>query len=224
MLVGYLVSWRYVWWCLWRFCSWSCHLHTLHSCPPAPRSRPLRHIPLSVNKGMQNLTHADLSTCAAVFPRAFPHLTLRTHADTVWVLVWAPRTIQDHCLREDCGSGLLGLTMQVAAFASWKADTNDHREWKPLSKRLSQCHPCDLTWRFHVYNRHAIIFMLWISSLWVSATLCLIVSVWVSHTTTAWAPRDEAWQIVRVWTNTPTSSHLLQMATIQRPCLLERWH
>lgn len=57
----YLVSRQLVWWCLWGFCSWSCHLHTLRTCPPALRSQPPHRSPFSVQEDTCRCDHGQVS-------------------------------------------------------------------------------------------------------------------------------------------------------------------
>lgn len=54
------------------------------------------------------------------------------------------------------------------------------------------------------------------SSSWVSVTLCLIVSVCMTHTTTTWASGDKTWQSIPA----SASSRLLHMDITQRLCLM----
>lgn len=164
----YLVSWLCVWWCPWRFCSWSCLPHRRHTCPPALRSRPHRHSPLSV--------HRD--TKSSVFPQGFcsspalaqaTHLALPTHTHTVRVLVWAACAIQDHPLHEDHVPRLFGLAMQVAAFCS--CGTNQRES-------LNASH-LQLVLLIYIYEHVISFFIYGTSSPWVSTTLSFIVSAWV---------------------------------------------
>lgn len=126
LLAGvYHVSWLCVWWCLWRFCSWSCRLHTLHTYPPASRSRPRCRSPLSVYEDTEWLTHEHVElSCSRTHVHDVTHLALSTHTHTVQVFVWAACAIQDHPLHRHHILGLLGLAMQVAAFVSWEINTN----------------------------------------------------------------------------------------------------
>lgn len=112
------------WWCPWRFCSWSCLLHTLHIYPPASRSQTHHRSPLSVQSRAESFIYLT-RTATAVTPRhrKTTHLTLSTHTHAVGVLVRAASAVQDHSVREGDGTCLFGLAMQVAAFVSCETNT-----------------------------------------------------------------------------------------------------
>lgn len=82
---------------------------------------------------MESWSRAVLNTCSCLDLTALTHLTLPTHTNTVWVLVWTACAIQDHPLHEDHISCFLRLAMQVAALGSWETIT------KAYSERLNYC-------------------------------------------------------------------------------------
>lgn len=122
--MSYLASLMSEWWCPWRFCSWSCLLHTLHICLPALRSRTVRHSPLSAHTRVESFIFLPRTAVAVTLGhRKDTHLTLPSHTHAVGVLVGAASPVEDHLVREGDGTCLFGLTMQVAAFVSCETNT-----------------------------------------------------------------------------------------------------
>lgn len=170
---SYLASWMSVWWCPWRFCSWSCLLHTLHIYPPASKSRIHHHSPLSVHRWVESFIYPTRTVGAVtLWHRKATHLTLAAHTHAVGVLVWAPGAVQNHSVREGNSTRLFGLAMQVAAFVSCQTNTE-----RRFLTRLS------IQWVQLWFSERA-------SSQWVSITLhgCL------SQTGAPGASRDQACQ------------------------------
>lgn len=93
LLCFHLVSWPYVWWCPWRFCSWSCLLHTLHTYRLASRSRPPRHSPLSVREVIESLTYVNLENLQPSRPhtRVTPLTSHSPRTHTLWGSLYEQR-------------------------------------------------------------------------------------------------------------------------------------
>ena len=133
ILAVYLVSWLFAWWCLWRFCSLSCLLHTPHTCPPALRSRPLRRSPLSVHEDMESLTHSRSET--AVFALSHTHITSltshspRTH--TLWGSLYEQRVPSRTilCMKTTSRVSLDWQCRWQRLLAGEKNNTNAHSVW-----------------------------------------------------------------------------------------------
>lgn len=169
----YLVSWQYVWWCPWRFCSWSCLLHTLHTYPPALRSRPHRRSPLSVREDMESLTPVVLESLQPSLSHtrltALTSHSPRTH--TLWGSLYEQRVPSRTtlCMKTTSRVSLDWQCRLQRLVAVRRTQTEMTQFFKRSCKNGTfAIHFDDL-----IFTTNVIICIFWMSSPWVSMSHCV---------------------------------------------------